>query len=121
MWDNDTKNVDFSSDSENSNFEFPNFDDFTSSFNSEKNENNNFENENNNFNSFPNFDINMLLKMKQIMDSMNSQNSNPRSNLLLSLKPYLRPERRQKVDQYIQLFNMEKVMENLKFTGGENR
>lgn len=65
----------------------------------------------------PGFDINTILKMKSIMDKMNS-NADPRSNLLRSLKPYLNENRQSKVDQYINLFSMSKVMEAFKETGG---
>lgn len=59
----------------------------------------------------PNIDIDMLLKMKTIMEKMNGKNDDPRSKLLLSLKPYLKESRKGKVEQYIQLFNMGKVMD----------
>ena len=45
-----------------------------------------------NSNSFD-FDINSILKMKRIMDKMNNQN-NPRNNLLNSLKPFLRENKK---------------------------
>ena len=70
--------------------------------------------------SMPNFDINMLLKMKSIMDKMNNNKNDPRSNLLLSLKPYLKDSRKSKIEQYIQLFNISKVIEALNQDGGEN-
>ena len=50
---------------------------------------------------------------------MNSS-EDPRANLLRSLKPYLKESRKSKVDQYIQLFNMTKVMDIFKPNGGEN-
>jgi len=50
---------------------------------------------------------------------MNQSKDDPRSHLLLSLKPYLKPSRKQKVDQYIQLFNMSSMIENLNPMGGE--
>ena len=56
------------------------------------------------------------MRMKNIMDKMNSQD-NPRSKLLLSLKPYLKNERKNKIDQYIQL---SKIIEILPFIGGDN-
>ena len=65
-----------------------------------------------------NIDPSTILKMQEIMKAMNSNQSNSRSNLLRSLKPYLKPSRQEKVDQYIQLFNMEKVFEMLNNTGG---
>lgn len=78
-------------------------------------------NTDNNNTSIPNFDINMLLKMKSIMDKMNSNKNDPRSNLLLSLKPYLKESRKNKVEQYVQLFNMTKVIDAFhQDSGGEN-
>lgn len=52
----------------------------------------------------------MIMKLKSVMDAMNSKKDDPRSNLLRSLKPYLKDSRKNKVDQYIQLFNMTNVM-----------
>ena len=66
-------------------------------------------------------DINTILKFKQILDAMNSNKSDPRSNLLLSLKPYLKDSRKQKVDQYIKIFNIEKAFETFNSLGGDNK
>lgn len=66
-----------------------------------------------------NIDINTILKMKSVFEKMNSS-EDPRANLLRSLKPYLKESRKSKVDQYIQLFNMSKVMDIFKANGGEN-
>lgn len=106
-----------------SDFDFPNFEEFTSSFNSSQNDDNNSSNcTDSGFNPFSNIDMNTILKMKQVIDGINNNKNNPRSNLLLSLKPYLRPERRAKVDTYIQLFNMGSIMENFKSnSGGEDK
>lgn len=96
---------------------------FNNSNNNSSNSNNfnDFNNTDNSSNSMPNFDINMLLKMKSIMDKMNSNKNDPRSNLLLSLKPYLKESRKSKVEQYVQLFNMTKVIDAFnQDTGGEN-
>ena len=43
----------------------------------------------NNGSSIPEFDINTIIKLKSIMDNFNNNKNDPRSNLLLSLKPYL--------------------------------
>lgn len=64
--------------------------------------------------STPNIDINTILKMKTIMDKMNQNQNDPRANLLLSLKPYLKKSRKDKVEQYIKLFQMTNVMDFLK-------
>lgn len=118
----------------NVNSSFPDFEEFVSSFKSTGNTsgtnntndfNNGFGNNSNfgdNFeqnNPFGNIDMNTIFKIKQVMEKMNSNQNNPRSNLLLSLKPYLKPSRKQKVDQYIQLLNMSSIMENFGQMGGE--
>ena len=60
------------------------------------------------------------MKMKSIIDNMNTKND-PRSNLLQSLKPYLNDGRKSKVDQYINLMNMSKVLDVFPFkNGGQN-
>ncbi len=64
-----------------------------------------------------NIDFETLMKMKSIMEKMNN-NNDPRANLLLSLKPYLKESRREKIDQYIKLFGMSQVLEMLNKSGG---
>lgn len=82
------------------------------------NSSSNESNSNNSSNS-SNIDFDTILKMKSIFEKMNST-EDPRANLLRSLKPYLKDSRKSKVDQYIQLFNMTKVMDIFKATGGDN-
>ena len=65
-------------------------------------------------------DFETILKMKNIIDRMNTKND-PRSNLLQSLKPYLNDSRKLKVDQYINLMNMSKVLDVFPFLGGEQK
>lgn len=65
-------------------------------------------------------DFETIMKMKTIIDKMNTKDD-PLSNLLQSLKPYLKDSRKSKVDQYIQLMNMSKVMEVFPFMGGEKK
>ncbi len=79
---------------------------------------NNSSTSNNSNDSFE-LDMNTILKLKQIMDSMNSNKPDPRTNLLISLKPYLKESRKKKVDQYIKLFNMEKAFETFNSLGGD--
>ncbi len=52
-----------------------------------------------------NFDIKTVMKIKSLLNQINNQNS-PRNNLLLSLKPFLKNEKKEKVDQYIQISNI---------------
>lgn len=71
--------------------------------------------------SFPELDINTIMKMKKLMDSMKSSKDDPRANLLRSLKPYLKESRKSKVEQYIQIFSIGKVFETFNSLGGENK
>lgn len=78
-------------------------------------------NSQNNSQSIPNIDINTMLKMQQIMNTMNKSSNSSGANLLRSLKPYLKPSRQAKVDEYIQLFSLEKTIELMKQFGGEKK
>lgn len=90
-----------------------------SNFTSNNNNNNENTNSSSNF-DFSNIDMATLMKFKNIMGKMNSKKNDPRSNLLLSLKPYLKPSRKEKLDQYIQFMNITSVIEAFNKTGGEN-
>lgn len=68
-------------------------------FSNSNNSSNNSEPEGNGNN--PSIDINTILKMKFIMDKMGNSKDDPRANLLLSLKPYLKESRKSKVEQYV--------------------
>lgn len=95
--------------------------------------NNNCSNENGEFsnvssdnsstnNIFGDIDINTILKIQKIMNSMNNDKQNDsRTNLLMSLKPYLKETRKSKVDQYIQLMKMGKVFEIMNPLGGDKK
>lgn len=100
----------------------------TNSSNNSQNDSNNdtnanFNNENNetteNSNPFSNIDFETIMKMKNIFDKVNTKKNDPRTNLLLSLKPYLKESRKDKVDKYIQFLNMSQVLESLNPLGGE--
>ena len=101
------------------NNEFP--DELKNALNSFKNSSNNTNNTNNTNSAMPEIDMNTILKMKQVMDSINSNKDDPRSNLLMSLKPYLKESRKKKVDQYVQLFGLGKAFEMLNSLGGEKK
>lgn len=70
-------------------------------------------------NSNFNIDFDTIMKMKSVMDAMNSKKNDPRAKLLMSLKPYLKDSRKQKLDQYVQLLNMSSVFELFKENGGD--
>ena len=83
------------------------------------NNSNSQENANSN-SSANNIDIETILKLKSIIEKMNVKDD-PRARLLQSLKPYLKESRQSKVDQYIQLMNMSKVMDVFPFLGGDQK
>lgn len=58
------------------------------------------------------FDINTILKFKEIMDNMNKSNS-PRNQLLNSLRPYLEDTKKEKLDTYIKIANLLSVLDSL--------
>lgn len=70
--------------------------------------------------NFGNIDLETIMKMKSIIDKMNIKDD-PRSNLLESLKPYLKESRKSKVDQYIQLMNLSRVIDVFPFMGGDKK
>lgn len=77
------------------------------------------DNQNSSFNT-NGIDFETIMRMKSIIDKMNVKDD-PRSNLLQSLKPYLKDSRKSKIDQYIQLMNMSKVMDVFPFMGGDRK
>lgn len=114
-----------SSENFNSSKNSNNSNNFNNPNNSESSENNNsFRND---FNSndvnniFGNIDMNTIFKIQQIMNSMKNSENDSRTNLLLSLKPYLKESRKNKIDQYIQLMKMEKIFEIMNPIGGESK
>ena len=79
---------------------------------------NNFNNENTGF-DFSNIDMATIMKLKNAMDSINSKKNDSRTNLLMSLKPYLKPSKKEKLDQYVKLLNISSVLEVFNTMGGE--
>ena len=75
--------------------------------------NNNNTSSNNSRFDFSNIDMDTILKMKSVMEKMNTSND-PRSNLLYSLKPYMRESKKEKVDQYANFLNVAKIANILK-------
>lgn len=58
--------------------------------------------------NFNNIDFETIMKIKSIMESLNASN-NQDSQLLYSLKPYLRKSRQRKLDQYINILKISQV------------
>ena len=92
----------------------------SSSENTKESDNNNGENKDASSN-FPNLDFETILKLKNIIDSFNNTENDSRSNLLLSLKPYVADNKKQKIDQYIKFLNLAKVIEIINPMGGDTK
>ncbi|MDO4282163.1 MAG: hypothetical protein Q4D02_00870 [Clostridia bacterium] len=73
--------------------------------------NNTSENSNNSNNnhSFSGIDPNLLFKIQKIMSSMSKED--PKKNLLLSLKPFLRKSRQDKINEYISMLTIVNAIE----------
>ena len=65
-------------------------------------------------------DLETIMRVKSIMDKMNSKDD-PRTKLLISLKPYLKESRKNKVDQYIQFFKMSQVIDIFSKSNGDDK
>jgi hypothetical protein len=50
-----------------------------------------------------------IMQMKDIMSKLANNRDDPRSNLLMSLRPYMRSGRRQSIDNAVRLFNLTKL------------
>ena len=98
------------SNTSDTNIDFNNFGNLLSNFtsNSNKNTDNSDFNNNSDANNTSSIDFETILKIKSIMETLNTKND-PRSNLLHSLKPYLRESKRTKLDQYANLLKITQV------------
>jgi hypothetical protein len=105
-------NINSSNDNKNSN-EF-------SQNNSNNSINTNLSNttDSNNFGNL-NIDMETILKLKDIINQMNKKNI-PRNNLLNSLKPFLRKEKQEKLDEYVKYANLLSLIEILNKSGDKN-
>ena len=117
---NNSDNNDISSNSNETRFENLQAIISNMNFNSNNSDSNNHYNENENSNNNFNLDFETIMKMKRAMDIFNSNKNSPEANLLLSLKPYLNNNRKQKLDQYMQFLNISKVLEVFNNNGGVN-
>lgn len=64
--------------------------------------------------SFAPSDLDLLFKIRNIMSAMNSQQSSAQANFLTALKPFLKKERRNKVEQAVKIMNAAKVLKAFK-------
>ena len=94
---------------------------------SNQNNNNNYntndlnQSSNTSHNSFDinSIDMNTIMKMSSAIQKMNNNKNDPRANLLKSLKPYLRDEKKEKLDNYVNLLNISKIAEIMKENNNE--
>ncbi len=77
----------------------------------------NFNNCSNN-NTSPDIDMETILKIKSILDKMNTRGNSPHSKLLQDLKPYLNVSKQGKLDQYMKI---DRAMDLLPLIGGDIR
>jgi len=96
--------------------------DSSNNFENSKNINNKNANNNNDTSSFDfsNIDIKTFLKLKSALDKMNSKD-NPNTKLLLALKPYLKDNKKEKLDQYIKLMSISSLMEVFNNNEGDKK
>ena len=64
---------------------------------------------------FGNIDLEAIMKLGEMLQSMNASDKN--TQLLLALKPHLRPENRQKVDNALRLLKIMNILPLLKESG----
>lgn len=69
--------------------------------------------QNSNF-DFSNLDMNTIMKMTSVIGKMKDTKNDPRTNLLNSLKPYLRDSKKGQLDNYMNLLNVAKIAEIMK-------
>lgn len=88
--------------------------DLSNVLNNTQNNDNNYSNDegNSESNSDDSFDPQLFLKMQKIMSAMNGDN--PKKNLLLSLKPFLRKTRQDKINEYITILNIISALDSFK-------
>ncbi|MBQ3409489.1 MAG: hypothetical protein IJH12_09840 [Clostridia bacterium] len=93
----------------------------TSSSSSSTNSTSDINDSNNPSQNSPNFDMATILKLKSIIDNINSTQNDSRTNLLNSLKPYLKDSKKEKIDQYIKFLKIAAAFESLNLMGGDSK
>ena len=63
--------------------------------------------------------LEMMLKLQRAMSAMNSRKNNSQSQLLMALKPFLKPARQEKVDSAMKMLSLTKVIEVMRETQGD--
>lgn len=128
---NSNNNSSNSTYSNNTNFNNGNYNNTEKKYNNSNYQNSNQVSNNKNFSNdneksdlnsiTSNIDIETLMKIQNIMSKMKNSDNDDMSKLLLSLKPYLRDGRKEKIDEYIQLIKMGKMTQFLDLFGGDKK
>lgn len=63
--------------------------------------------------------IEMVMKIQKIMSQLNNKNNSTQSQLLMALKPFLKPSRREKLDNAMRLLNLGNVIDAMRETQGD--
>ncbi|MCC8159722.1 MAG: hypothetical protein LIO53_00125 [Oscillospiraceae bacterium] len=58
--------------------------------------------------------LDQFMQIKQIMENMTTNRNDPRSNLLLSLKPYMRGGRQKSIDSAVRLLGLTNITKMLR-------
>ena len=74
--------------------------------------NNNSDSSNNSNSGDSDIDMATLMKIKSIFNKVNNKKDDPRTNLLKSLKPYMRDSRKENIDKYSNFLKMADILEN---------
>lgn len=69
-------------------------------------------------NTAPNIDIN---KFSSLIAKLNDNSDDNMSRLLFALKPYLRNQKQDKIDEYVKLVKMGKIAQFLDVLGGDKK
>lgn len=65
-------------------------------------------------------DLETILKIKNIIQKINQNDCSPRNAVLQSLKPYLKTEKKEKLDKYIKIANLLTILEDQNIDIGFN-
>lgn len=66
-------------------------------------------------------DMETMMKIMKMMNTLNSSENNASTNLLNSLRPFLRESKQNKVDQYIKFLKLSNAISQLNIFGGEEK
>lgn len=75
--------------------------------------NSNTDSSDNSNNSDFSFDVETIMKIKDVLSIMNKSKDCPRNKLLYSLKPYLENTKKEKLEQYIKIANLLTALDSM--------